>query len=336
MKARYALWPVMIFSAVSLASACSSDDGTGTDNTGGTTGTGDGGSGASTGATTSTGATDAGGGMPADAGASTGATGGVAAGTAGAAGAAGAGGAIAGDLCEGKELDCPDDDNPCTEDECNPATGECGIPRSETDCDDGKFCNGADTCDAGECSIHAGNPCGDGTCNEGGDYCECATKDDCPPDELGEWSECAYASECVETAMRNRTVTKYSCNGVGKCVAGAPTIESEGCTRETDGTACTDNGNRCDGLELCKNGNCVPQGATADPCKNNASNPYCYNSDPTCRVCKSSSITGKPQTGCGSSEYCCGGSCQATGCLVITTIVPITTQVITAAAFDAE
>lgn len=328
MKARYALWPVMIFSAVSLASACSSDGDTGTDNTGGTTGTGDGGSGASTGATTSTGATDAGGGMPAtDAGASSGATGGVATGAAGAAGAAGAGGATAGDLCEGKELDCPDDDNPCTEDECNPETGECGIPRSETACDDGKFCNGEDTCDAGECTAHAGNPC-TGTCNEGGDYCECATKDDCPADEPGEWSECAWGGECVETAMKTRAVTKYTCNNVGKCVSSSA-VENAACARETDGVACTDNLNRCDGLELCKNGSCVPQGATADPCKNNAAKPYCYNSDPTCRVCKSTNLTGSTWVGnCSSGQYCCSGNCQNTSCLtVITTqigdIVPI-------------
>jgi hypothetical protein len=315
-KARYALWPVMIFGAVSLASACSSDGGSTTGDTTVGGSDGEGGSGANTGATTSTGATDSVGGMTTDAGASTGATGGVVSG--GAAGAAGAAGATGGDLCEGKDITCEDDDNPCTEDECNPATGECGIPRSETACDDGKYCNGEDTCDAGACTVHAGNPCG-ATCNEAGNYCECSGPADCPADDLGDWSECTYANECVEATTRSRPVTKYSCNDVGKCVAASPIIETEPCTRETDGTACTDNNNICDGLELCKNGSCVPQGASADPCKNNAALPYCYNGDPTCRVCKSANKNGSSPVGCSSGQYCCAGECKASACLTIVT-----------------
>lgn len=316
MKARYAVWPVIIFSAVSLAGACSSDGGTGTTEAMGGS-DGEAGSGTNTGATTSSGATSSNGGMSTDAGASTGATGGA---NGGAAGAAGAGGATGGDLCEGKELDCPDDDNPCTEDECNPDTGECGIPRSETSCDDGVYCNGADTCDAGECTAHEGNPCS-GTCNEGGEYCECSTKEDCPADEPGAWSECAWANECVETAMKTRPVTKYTCNGVGKCV-GAAAVEQEACTRDTDTIACTSDNNRCNGTEKCKAGNCVPD--AVDPCKGNAANPYCYNADPTCRVCKSANINGSNPMGCSSGQYCCGGSCQSTGCLVIVTSIPTT------------
>ena len=111
-----------------------------------------------------------------------------------------------------------DDQRSCTVDTCDEANKSCASTPDDTQCDDGVYCNGADTCDAGECSVHEGNPCS-GTCNEAGEYCECATKDDCPADEVGEYGDCAYATECVETAMKSRTVTKYSCNGVGKCVA---------------------------------------------------------------------------------------------------------------------
>jgi hypothetical protein len=313
-KARYVLWPVVIFSAVSLAGACSSDSSTGTPEvTGGSDG--EGGNGPSTGATTSTGATSSNGGMSTDAGASTGATGGGgapgAAGAAGASGAAGAGGAV-GDLCEGKELDCPDDDNPCTEDECNPDTGVCGIPRSETSCDDGVYCNGADTCEAGECTVHEGNPCS-GTCNEAGEYCECATKEDCPADMPGEWSTCAYASECVETAMKTRPVTKYTCNGVGKCI-GTAAVESEGCTRETDNTVCTSDNLACNGTEKCKNGNCT--GDNVNPCAGMAATPFCYNSGTQCRACTGNSV--ETTVGCTAGQKCCNGTCIASGntCLI--------------------
>lgn len=322
MKARFVLWPVVIFSAVSLAGACSSDSGTGTPEvTGGSDG--EGGNGPSTGATTSTGATSSNGGMSTDAGASTGATGGAGApGAAGAAGAAGAGGAV-GDLCEGKELDCPDDDNPCTEDECNPDTGECGIPRSETNCDDGVYCNGADTCDAGECTVHEGNPCS-GTCNEAGEYCECATKADCPADEPGEWSACAYASECVETAMKTRPVTKYTCNGVGKCI-GSAAVESEACTRDTDGTVCTDDGKRCNGTEKCKNGNCT--GDNVNPCAGQADTPFCFDTGTQCRECTGSAGT---SVGCDANYKCCNNACipTANNCSIIINPQIINPQVI--------
>ena len=226
-----------------------------------------------------------------------------------------------------RSLDCPDDDNPCTEDECNPATGECGIPRSETTCDDGKYCNGEDTCDAGECTAHAGNPCS-GTCNEAGDYCECASKTDCPADEVSAWGACAYATECVETAMRNRTVTKYSCNGVGKCIAGAPMIESDsaGCVRETDNVACTDDGLRCNGVEKCKNGNCT--GDNVNPCAGMAATPFCYNSGTQCRQCTGSTVANS--VGCAGTEKCCSGGCIPSGntCSIIINPQIINPQII--------
>jgi hypothetical protein len=319
-KSRYVLWPVLVFSAVSIASACSSSSSTGDGGvgaTGGANGNGEGGGGnVNVGATSSNGATDAGGMSTTEGGNATGGVTGGGEQAGGASGTSATGGAGA-DLCEGLDLTCDDDNNPCTEDECNPATGKCGIPRSETTCDDGLYCNGADTCEDGACAVHDGNPCS-GTCNEPGKYCQCATKDDCPADEPGEFSACNWANECVEGSTRSRPVTKYSCNNVGKCVT-ASAIDTEACTRETDAIACTDDGNRCNGLEKCKAGSCVPQGI--DPCKGNAANPYCYQSgDPVCRVCTSTGFNGKPNVGCSGTEYCCSGVCKASSCLVIGTI----------------
>ncbi len=44
-------------------------------------------------------------------------------------------------------------------------------------CDDGVFCNGADSCDAGACTAHAGTPCSGTTpsCNETDRRCDCAS-----------------------------------------------------------------------------------------------------------------------------------------------------------------
>jgi hypothetical protein len=67
---------------------------------------------------------------------------------------------------------CEDDANVCTDDVCDGA-GLCTHADNSAACDDGLFCNGADTCAAGTCSVHAGDPCTAGReCNETGDVCD--------------------------------------------------------------------------------------------------------------------------------------------------------------------
>jgi hypothetical protein len=61
-----------------------------------------------------------------------------------------------------------DDDDVCTTDTCT--AGGCGYSNNNLPCDDELFCNGADTCADGSCSLHAGDPCsgadGDTDCAE--------------------------------------------------------------------------------------------------------------------------------------------------------------------------
>ena len=65
-----------------------------------------------------------------------------------------------GDCCSAAcqlETTCPDND-PCTDDLCD-AAGVCHHTANTASCDDGIFCNGADSCSGGACSVHAGDPC---------------------------------------------------------------------------------------------------------------------------------------------------------------------------------
>jgi hypothetical protein len=94
----------------------------------------------------------------------------------------------AGRLCgDSSDTSC---DNPDT---CNGA-GDC-VENHEPDgwmCNDGVFCNGTDTCSAGACIQHAGNPCDpDKWCNEGGDACVPYGNGDFEPDgnvDLGDFA----------------------------------------------------------------------------------------------------------------------------------------------------
>jgi hypothetical protein len=328
-------------SAVSISSACSSSSDGDTDNTGATGGDdGNGGSSGSGGKSSSKGGSaNSKGGSANEGGMPTTAAGSDAGGESslgGAAGASSAGGVMSGgagaggeggapDLCVGLDLNCANDNNPCTEDECNPATGTCGIPRTGTDCDDGLFCNGADTCDAGACTAHAGSPCLEGkTCNEQGDYCECAGDEDCAADIPGEWSTCQFDNVntiCDETGTQSRPVTTFTCTQ-GKCVQGA-SVENQDCTRETDNLPCTDDNLRCNGAETCVNGLC--KSSNINPCAGMAGLTHCWNSGTMCRQCENPSAQG-----CSGAEYCCSGTCQTNTCPIIlpaTSIINPTTVI---------
>ncbi len=331
MKARYVLLPVVVFGALSLVGACSSDssDNAGTAGSAMVGGENAGGNGA----TSNTGATSNGGNQD---GGGTDSLGGVGNGATSAGGASGGAGGAA-DLCADFTEECPDDDNPCTEDACNPATGECGIPRTDTACDDNVYCNGPDLCDAGACTKHSGNPCASNTCSEPGKTCSCAVKEDCSEDQPGDWSDCVYADECTTTGTQSRPVTTYTCNvDSGKC-EGKLTLENRACTRETQDQPCTSNNLRCDGAETCKAGKCTP--AKVNPCAGNGADKYCSESNAQCGVCSGNAVQGS-YPGCGAGQYCCynqatpsAWACQNTQCpLIIKTIVPVTTKITTFAA----
>jgi alpha-tubulin suppressor-like RCC1 family protein len=65
---------------------------------------------------------------------------------------------------------CTDDGNVCTDNVCG-AAGTCDPVSNTAECDDGVFCNGADTCDGGVCG-HAGDPCATGDCDEPAGTCD--------------------------------------------------------------------------------------------------------------------------------------------------------------------
>lgn len=67
--------------------------------------------------------------------------------------------------------DC-DDGNPCTLDSCDDSIGCVHLADDSAECDDGIFCNGADSCGGGTCSVHSDNACPPNTvCDELTDAC---------------------------------------------------------------------------------------------------------------------------------------------------------------------
>ena len=215
------------------------------------------------------------------------------------------------------DVECPNDNNPCTEDICNPETGKCGVPRTGTKCNDGLYCNGADKCDNGKCTDHAGTPCESGqACNEAEDACECTKNEHCPEDELGEWSDPTFDNVCDKTGAKSRTRTSYACEQ-GMCKSSV-TTENGSDDRDTDGTECPNDALFCNGVVgKCEDGSCVPTGI--NPCAGTAT-PFCYELTGAydCRECENDQPNGVTDDGCTSAlPNCCSGTCRDTTCVII-------------------
>jgi hypothetical protein len=133
-----------------------------------------------------------------------------------------------GRVCD-MDSDC-DDGNPCTEDLCVVAGefGQCRITASDGPCDDGLFCDGADTCALGICGAHAGNPCAAtaACCDEEADACP-ATCPSTPCADKDEGDPCDDGTACTENDGCVSTIAGLLCRGElalacpsGPCTAG--------------------------------------------------------------------------------------------------------------------
>jgi len=118
-----------------------------------------------------------------------------------------------------------------------------------SDCDDGLFCNGIETCVSGSC-MDGTYPCTGQICVEDGDTCvDCLVDADCPDDSIF----CIG----VETCASGSCVLTDPCPGQFCVEDGDACVD---CLVDTD---CPDDGLFCTGVETCVGGSCVPG---TDPC----------------------------------------------------------------------
>jgi hypothetical protein len=213
-----------------------------------------------------------------------------------------------------------DDGNVCTTDTCT--AGGCNYADNSLPCDDEQFCNGVDTCDGGECSLHAGDPCvgpdGDTdcaeSCDEAADGCTAADPDGTPCRPAA--GTCDVAETCSagvcpsdgkSTALCRASAGDCdladSCDGVGDdCPADAK--RSDVC-RPSSGDPC-DPADSCDGVS-----NDCPDAVLPDdtPCSDEQ---FC-NGEEKCQtgICTAGGIP-CPTSGCDDSiDMCVPLGCAA-------------------------
>jgi hypothetical protein len=160
------------------------------------------------------------------------------------------------------------------------------------DCDDGAFCNGAETCNAGVCQAGIPPICDDGlfcngteTCNEGTDSCDAGTPPACDNGFYCDGAEtCNEGTDSCDAGTPVVCDDGAFCNGTetcdedtNNCAAGTPPNADDGvgctddsCNESTDSIdhvandAHCDNGLFCDGTETCNPVSDCQAGS--DPC----------------------------------------------------------------------
>jgi len=103
-------------------------------------------------------------------------------------------------VCTGSTRDCSSQTDQCNNGICDEGIDQCvAQPKDNgTVCDDDMFCNGADACSDGNCSIHSGNPCPPLICIESFASCFDDNDTDGIPD---------YADNCPENYNPSQTDT---------------------------------------------------------------------------------------------------------------------------------
>ncbi len=174
---------------------------------------------------------------------------------------------------------------PCTTDACIEASDSCTNTPNDAVCDDGLYCNGAETCSAAVGCVAGSDPClVTQVCDESTDTCpECLLPTDCDDAIACTVDTCSAATHtCVYTPSDALCDDALFCNGGETCsatlgcLAGTPpcvdaiACTADSCVENTDScvyapnnTAC-DDGLFCNGAETCNvTLGCQPG---SDPC----------------------------------------------------------------------
>ena len=213
-------------------------------------------------------------------------------------------------LCDG--IVC-DDQNPCTDDTCNPADGRCVFTNNDANaCSDGNLCT-TDACVSGAC---VGSPV---TCND---------SNPCTTDTCNTSTGCVFTNNTLACSDGNACTTGDVCGG-GSCQPGSATIcdDSNVCTTDTCNTStgcvftnntvtCSD-GNACTLGDVCGGGTCHP--GTPKTCNdgNVCTTDTCNTGTGACVFTNNTALCsdGNP---CTTGDTCAGGSCQPGSAVVCT------------------
>jgi hypothetical protein len=248
-------------------------------------------------------------------------------------------------MCDSNDLDCGDD-NYCTADSCDSATGKCSnVPEADgTECDPAVECKVGE-CKASKCNVAGpaadgdlcadGNPCTDsdgcvaGSC-VGGGPADCDDTDECTADSCDPGSGCLHKAlpatticDDGETCTVNDLCTVNGCEGTGQ-PDGTPCDDGESCTTgdacdtglcwgkdAADGAPC-DDGDACTSNDSCSWGYCNGDSQACDD-KNDCTFDKCDSKTGACAYeTEAEGSWCSDDNPCTSNEGCVSGQCVGT------------------------
>jgi hypothetical protein len=210
--------------------------------------------------------------------------------------------------CVSDPVDC-NDQNACTDDGCDPASGCTHVDNADP-CNDGNACTDGDTCSSGSC---VGGPI---DCNDN----NICTDDGCDPA-----SGCTHANNTDPCSDGSECTTNDQCSG-GACVGGPPpncddnnVCTTDGCDPGTLG-GCThanntdpcDDGNGCTEGDHCSGGACAAGSPKDCSDQNLCTDDSCSAPSGTCEHLNNAEPCDDGNV-CTEGDICGGGTCQPGG-----------------------
>jgi hypothetical protein len=144
-----------------------------------------------------------------------------------------------------------DDNVACTADRCDEDADRCRHAQNDSQCNDGQFCNGVEKCSPTGCTSLPPPDCNDNItcttdrCVEANDACEHVAKDSLCSDGLF----CDGVEKCSPT-LDCQPGTPPNCNDNVTCTNDRCVEETDSCAHAPRNDKC-DDGNFCDGVEIC-------------------------------------------------------------------------------------
>ena len=211
--------------------------------------------------------------------------------------------------CAGTNVVC-NDNNPCTNDSCNPTTG-CIYQNNSTLCDDGDACTVGDVCKLGACAsgsdmvCNDGNPCTNDSCDHNAVDPAQACKYINNTIPCNDGSVCTLNDQCVLGQCKGQTI---NCADTNSCTDDGCNATT-GCFHTNNNVVCDDK-DSCTSASQCVNGAC--QGTAATVCNDN--NPC---TDDSCNASIGCVFTPNTQPCndgkvCTEADTCAGGACNGT------------------------
>ncbi|MHC5110860.1 MAG: M6 family metalloprotease domain-containing protein [Planctomycetota bacterium] len=189
----------------------------------------------------------------------------------------------------------------CTDDACNEDNDTCTHAPNNAACDNGLFCDGTESCQAGvgcvagtapDCNDDIG--CTDDSCDEDNDRCTNAPNDAACDNGLF----CDGTESCLEDTGCIAG-TAPVCNDGISCTADTCDEQADACINAPDDAVC-DNGQFCDGVEVCEAG----IGCTDGPPRDCSDGVDCTND--LCDEVKDRCITVADNASCDNGLFCDG------------------------------